>query len=200
MNTGPDPTVIPAVQLISVVEVLEREAVPYAVGGAVALGYWSPGRGTEDIDFNIFLPASRAPEIFALLTTLGVTVPQDATATVNREDQIRTKWGAIYVGLFFAYDEVHEECRRRAVRVEFGTAPTSTWMWALCAEHCVFFKVLFNRPKDWLDIERVLRFAPSAFDVEYTVHWLERALGPEDRALQRFRDLWAEVSADNAER
>ena len=71
-------------------------------------------------------------------------------------------------------------------------------MWVLCAEHCVSFKVLFNRKKVWLDIERVLGFAPSDFDFEYTDHWLERALGPEDRALARFRDLWAEVSGDNA--
>lgn len=92
MNTGPDPTTIPAVQLIAVVEMLERERIPYAVGGAVALGYWSQGRGTEDLDFNIFLPASRAGEIFALLARLGVGIPEDAMVTVEREDHVRTKW------------------------------------------------------------------------------------------------------------
>ncbi len=200
MNTGPDPTTIPAGQLIAIVEMLEREAIPYAVGGAVALGYWSQGRGTEDLDFNIFLPASRAPEIFGLLAGLGVTIPEDAMSVVTREDQVRTKWGVVFVDLFFAYDEVHEECQRRAARTEFGEAPLFTTMWVLSAEHCVFFKVLFNRKKDWLDIERVLRFAPAEFDFEYTSRWLERALGAEDRALARFRELWAEVSADNSPR
>jgi hypothetical protein len=195
VNTGPDPTTIPAVQLISIVDALEQEGIPCAVGGAVALGYWSPGRGTEDLDFNIFLPTSRAADIFVLLTSLGVTVPEDADATVKREDQIRTRWGVVYVDLFFAYDDVHDECRRRAARVEFGTAPTSTSMWVLCAGHCVFFKVLYNRQKHWLDIERVLRFAPGEFDFPYTDYWLERALGPDDRALARIRELWAKVSA-----
>ena len=88
MNTGPDPTTIPAVQLIAVVEMLERERIPYVVGGAVALGYWSQGHCTEDLDLNIFLPASRAGEIFALLARLGVGIPEDAMVTVKREDHV----------------------------------------------------------------------------------------------------------------
>lgn len=34
---------------------LDRRGIPYAIGGALALGMWSDPRGTKDVDLNVFV-------------------------------------------------------------------------------------------------------------------------------------------------
>ncbi|MBL8680775.1 MAG: hypothetical protein JNK05_16470 [Myxococcales bacterium] len=34
---------------------LDRSAVPYALGGALALSYWAVPRATADVDVNVFV-------------------------------------------------------------------------------------------------------------------------------------------------
>ena len=50
-------------------DVLEAHGIPYAIGGALALGYYTEPRGTVDVDINIFVTPPHA--IDALLQRLG---------------------------------------------------------------------------------------------------------------------------------
>src|SRR3712207_2916901 len=36
--------------------VLETDQMPYAIGGAVALGFYTAPRGTRDLDVNVLVP------------------------------------------------------------------------------------------------------------------------------------------------
>lgn len=50
-------------------DVLEAHDIPYAIGGALALGYYAEPRGTVDVDINIFVTPPEA--IDGLIQTLG---------------------------------------------------------------------------------------------------------------------------------
>ena len=56
----------------------------------------------------------------------------------------------------------------------------------LSAEDLVVFKVLFDRPKDWTDLDEVLYAQGPAFDAAYALDWLRRILEAEDSRLLRF--------------
>ncbi|MEX1103894.1 MAG: hypothetical protein WED87_06575, partial [Dehalococcoidia bacterium] len=159
-------------------------------GGAITLVYWAEPRGTTDIDINIFLRASEAVRTFGLLSLLGIEIPAGAADEARARDQVRLPWGETPVDLFFSFDPFHDSCLSRRVRTTFRGRDT----WVLSAEDAVIFKVVFNRRKDWPDIEMILKTQGSRFDMEYAESWLTRMLGAEDRALLALRELWAEVS------
>jgi len=45
-------------------------------------------------------------------------------------------------------------------------------IWYLSAESLIIFKVLFNRGKDWVDIERILHVQEESLDKNYIRHKL----------------------------
>jgi len=48
-------------------DALEQHAIPYAIGGAIAYGFYGAARGTKDVDVNLFLPPDEArPALDAL--------------------------------------------------------------------------------------------------------------------------------------
>jgi hypothetical protein len=85
--------------------------------------------------------------------------------------------------LFFAYDEIHEAMHRGARLVSFGEDRLPI----LSPEHLLVCKAVFDRPKDWLDIEQVL-VCVDDLDTGEIRSWLQRIVGAEDprsRRLQR---------------
>jgi hypothetical protein len=46
-------------------EQLELRHQEYAVGGAIALGYWGTPRGTVDVDLTVYLPADKPSDCIA---------------------------------------------------------------------------------------------------------------------------------------
>ena len=55
---------------------LDARGQQYAVGGAIALGYWGVPRGTVDVDVTVFLPAERPSDCIWLWQELGWSLPQ----------------------------------------------------------------------------------------------------------------------------
>ncbi|HMC42880.1 MAG TPA: hypothetical protein VKI20_07705, partial [Acidimicrobiales bacterium] len=98
----------------------------------------------------------------------------------------RLWWGRNPVDLFFAYDPLHEAMRRSARTVPFGEDEIPV----LAPEHLLVAKVVFNRAKDWLDVEQMLLLVP-ALDVDEVNRWLEHQLGAEDGRTERLRRLEA---------
>jgi hypothetical protein len=95
--------------------------------------------------------------------------------------------GRSFIDLFFAYDPFHDSCRARAVPVDFYGEPLSV----LSAEDIVLFKTLFNRPKDWPDIEQLLAVQGRGFDAGYARRWVAEMLPPDDSARKRLELLLA---------
>lgn len=55
------------------------------------------------------------------------------------------------------------------------------------ATDLAIFKLLFNRGKDWGDVESMLRF--GKVDVQEVQHWLGKIVGPDDARLARLDEL-----------
>jgi hypothetical protein len=157
--------------------------IAHAFGGALALASYAVPRATIDIDVNVFLEASRHEEVFAALRKLGVTgdVPIEQ---VERDGQCRLDWGPNPVDLFYAYHELHKAMQRAARRAEFAGDPVLV----LAPEHLLTCKVIFNRPKDWLDIEQML-VGTLDMDRNEVAEWLDQIIGSDDPRAQRFAEL-----------
>lgn len=159
-----------------------------AIGGALALGYHiDDPRGTQDIDVNVSLPAHRAREA---LQALPSDVPWD-DGTIDRiehDDQVRIMWPVdgdlpIPLDLFFAVHPLHDLVARRAVDVPMG----DTTVLILSATDLTIFKALFDRSKDWPDIEAMLTAHESTVDLGEAVHQVAGIVGADDPRVDRLR-------------
>ena len=68
------------------------------------------------------------------------------------------------------------------VPYHFGTSDSDV------EEHLLACKALFDRPKDWLDIEQML-LTVDDLDARDALRWVERGAGETDHRPNRLRDL-----------
>jgi hypothetical protein len=168
---------------------LGSAGIPHALGGALALAYYATPRGTHDIDLNVFVGVERAEEVLAALVRAGVSDGGAASRTaIQTHGQVRLFWDHTPVDLSFQYDPLHESCMKRRLRVPFGEGAT---IHVLSAEDLVVFKAIFDRAKDWQDIEDLLFALGGDFDASYAKQWLVRILAEDDHRLERFEALLA---------
>jgi hypothetical protein len=157
--------------------------VPHAIGGALALAYYAEPRATRDVDINVFVPVALWPQVRDALAALGVDVTADEKA-LERDGQVRLWWDRNPVDLFFSYDPFHEEMRRAARRAPFA----DTTIPILAPEHLAVCKLMFDRPKDWLDLEGMI-VATDPLDLPEVEAWLESMVGEDNPRLTRLREL-----------
>jgi hypothetical protein len=169
-------------------EALDRADIPHAIGGALALAYYAEPRATIDIDANVFVATERWPQVRDALAPLGVDVHLEA-AQLERDGQVRLWWDRNPVDLFFSYDPFHDEMRRGARRVPFndGTIPI------LAPEHLAVCKAMFDRPKDWLDIEQIF-VATHPLDIDEIEGWLQRMVGDSNPRMEKLREIERRLS------
>jgi len=167
---------------------LWRAGVSHAFGGAIALAYYAEPRATVDIDLNIFVPDTEGAPVLHTLSTVGVEVHDAAPAEIARDGQCRVHWGATPVDLFFADLPLHAAMERSLRLVPFADREIPI----LAPEHLMVCKSLFNRPKDWLDIEQMLIAVPD-LRVDEVTTWMEAIAGREDLRTQRLRGLIADL-------
>jgi len=155
--------------------------IPHAFGGALALAYYAEPRATIDIDLNVFVPAERFSDVAVPLGRLGAASDNPLVAAiVQRDGQARVMWDATPIDLFFAYDSFHDAAgaARHVVPFGGGTIPI------LAAEHLIVCKAVFNRPKDWVDIDAMLA-ADTDVNVAEVTRWVARIAGDEDPRYNR---------------
>jgi hypothetical protein len=187
MSSAP---VLPHEKIQALSRALASAGVPHAFGGAIALLYCGEPRGTIDIDVNVFVHERNAAPVLGLLRPLGVAVEEvDALSAILRDGQVRLDWTGTPLDLFFAYDALHDACRERSERVDFLGMTISV----LSAEDLVVFKVLFNRRKDWADVEQILRSQGPRFDAAYVRNWLARIVGDSDSRAIAFEAVVLET-------
>lgn len=154
-------------------------AIPHAFGGAISLGYHAEPRATIDIDVNVFVPVDRAAEVLEPLGELGAEIA-GAGETAVRDGQVRVMWGATPIDLFFSYDPFHVAADEAAVVVPFA----ETTIRVLSATHLTICKAVFDRPKDWIDIEAMLTIG-TYIDTAEALRWVGRIAGDEDPRFDR---------------
>lgn len=175
-------------KVVAIHEALDGAQIPHAIGGALALAYYAEPRATIDLDLNVFVPTERWPDVRAALAPVGVNVGVDQAA-LERDGKARFWWDRNPVDLFFSYDPFHEEMRRSARKVPFA----GTTIPILSPEHLAVCKAMFDRPKDWLDIEQIL-VATSPLDLPEIEAWLESMVGEPDHRLARLREIAERLS------
>jgi hypothetical protein len=136
-------------RLVALHRALAKARIPHAFGGAIALAYWTlDPRGTSDIDVNVFVPAE-APQRALDALPDDVAQPAGTLEAITRDGQVRLWWDDIPIDLFFNYADVHEEAARNRRRVSFE----GTRIPVLGPVELAVFKVMFDRTRDWADLE-----------------------------------------------
>lgn len=166
---------------------LGRAGIPHAFGGALALAYYATPRATVDIDVNVFVSPDRYESVASILRRVGVDKVPNAARAV-RDGQVRAWWGTTPIDLFFSYDEIHEAMRAAVRVVPFGRKKIPI----LAPEHLLVAKTVFDRAKDWLDIEQML-VAVDDLDVQEVERWLAHLVGEADPRARRFKALMTEL-------
>ncbi len=104
--------------------------------------------------------------------------------TVHRDGQVRVLWDDTPIDLFFSYDPFHDAAARDVRNVPFG----DTTIPVLGPEHLVVCKVVFDRPKDWVDIEAMLD-AGTSLNAAEVLRWVGRIAGDDDARYDRVAAL-----------
>ena len=173
-------------KIVALSEMLGSAGIPHQFGGAIALAWYRFPRATTDIDINVTLPPAQAGPVLGLLGHLGVTVTEEDREAIDREGQVRLDWGGSYLDVFFATLDFHLEMAEHARMVRFGPLDIPI----LAPEDLIACKAIYDRPKDWLDIEEMLRWGTEV-DADRTLHWVGEFLGPGAPQYARLTGLLA---------
>jgi Nucleotidyl transferase AbiEii toxin, Type IV TA system len=173
-----------AAKIVSAHEMLDSMRVPHQFGGAVALAWYRSPRATTDIDLNVTVAPRDAEPILGALTHLGVAVSRSDRAAIRRDGQARLDWGGSYLDLFFATLELHREMAVRSREVGFGPVQIPI----LAPEHLIVCKAVFNRPRDWVDIEEMLDWGTKIDEAE-VMRWIDEILGTRSDQRGRLNEL-----------
>ena len=176
-------------KVVAIDRALESARIPHAFGGALALAYYAEPRATIDIDVNVFVTPDRSEDVRSALEPLGI-VPGGERA-LRRDGQSRWRWDATPVDLFFSNDPIHDAMRSAIRRVPFGDERIPI----LGPEHLLICKLVFDRPKDWIDIEQMLVLVDDLDEAEIR-RWVDRMLAKDDPRLERLKKLLARRNAE----
>ena len=169
-------------RLLAIHAALSDAGFPHAFGGAIALAYCTEEpRGTRDLDVNVFAEPNRAGQVLAALPSRVAIRAADVRAA-ERDGQVRVWWEDTPVDIFL---DVHRFHRR--VASEVRTVPfVGHEIPVLGCTALVVFKALFDRTRDWADIEAVA--AAGSADLADADAWA-RQLGADAAISRRLADL-----------
>lgn len=177
-------------RLVELHRALARRRIPHAFGGAIALAYWTlDPRATSDIDVNIFVPAERCERALRALPD-GIAQPPGTVEVIERDGQIRLWWDETPVDLFFDYVPVHAEAARNRRTVPFA----GTRIPVLGPVELAVFKVMFDRTRDWADIEAMLE--AGTLDLEAVRAALTEMVGAGDARFARLDEAVRRAGRD----
>lgn len=172
-----------AERLLAIHDALAQAELPHAFGGAIALAYCTlEPRGTRDLDLNVFLTPDRVRDVFAALPD-PVTVTALNLEQAERDGQVRIWWQDTPIDVFFDVLPFHHEVAKGTRQVSFAgrTIPV------LGCSALAVFKAMFDRTRDWADIEAMIE--AGAIDVREVATQVEQMDG---RGSPRVRRLLAE--------
>jgi hypothetical protein len=171
-------------RIVAVHEMLDSMRVPHQFGGAIALAWYRNPRATTDIDLNITLSPEEGEPVLGALSHIGVNVSPSERASIARDGQARLDWDGSYLDLFFATLDLHREMASGAREVDFGPVRIPI----LSPEHLIVCKAIFDRPKDWVDIEEIAGWGTEV-DRETVLRWIDELVGANSSQHKRLGEL-----------
>lgn len=127
---------------------------------------------------NVFVSSASVARVFAALPPGVAHSSVDERAVVD-SDQVRLWWDDTPVDLFFAASAFHMQVAARTRRVPFAGSHVNI----LVAEDLAVFKALFDRSRDWVDIDAMT--AAGALDRRVAAGRLASLLDPDDPRIAR---------------
>lgn len=179
---------------IEVTQRLAAEGIPCAIGGALALGVWSVPRATLDVDLNVFVSPTEFDHAIAVLLSAGLTMdPEVARNAAIVDGWFSGKLSGVRVDVFVPSIPFASEAAatRQHILLDEKRVPF------LSMEALAVFKMLFFRPKDVIDLERLLALQPQ-LDRVYVRRHLEDAVGSDDPRIERWDTLVRESGSPSA--
>jgi hypothetical protein len=170
-------------RLLAVHDALDRAQIPHAIGGAIALGYCTlEPRGTRDLDVNVFVGPDRVKEVFAALPE-PVGISGLSLEQAERDGQVRLWWEQTPIDLFFSVLPFHDQVATEVRQVSFEdrTIPV------LGCTALAVFKAMFDRPRDWVDIEAMVE--ARALDLLEARRWVSEMAGPDSTEARKLAEL-----------
>lgn len=181
-------------RLVALHRALARRRIPHAFGGAIALAYWTlDPRATSDIDVNVFLPAADAGRALRALPP-EVACPDGTAEVVARDGQVRLWWDETPIDLFFDAIPVHAAAARHRRTMPFAR----TKIPVLGPEELAIFKAMFDRTRDWADIEAML--AAETLDLDAVRVTLRTMFADDDHRFGRLEESLERAGAARAGR
>ncbi len=170
---------------------LDEAGFEHAVGGGIALAFHAAPRFTNDIDLNV---AADGTDVDILLAALpdGVVVHAGAAAELRRQHQVRLFWpdpdqpahAGTPIDIFIpAHPTFHHRLNRRAEPVSLAGVELSI----VTATDLTILKALFDRSKDWVDLEAMLE--RGVVDGDDACRGLAELLGGGDTRIERLQRL-----------
>jgi hypothetical protein len=157
----------------------------YALGGALALGYWAAPRGTVDLDVTLYLSSSDPDDCVSVLQDAGCELGRtDAMLSLREHGFCRVARRGFQVDVFMPTIPFYElaKSRRRCVLLDGQTV----YIWD--AETLCVFKMMFFRLKDLADVEQILR-VQQQLDRRWVHNQLVQIYGDRDPRITRWNDL-----------
>ena len=172
-------------RILTIHQLLDKADVGHAFGGALALAYCTgEPRATRDIDINIFLPAEQVLVVQKALHSV-IEFTDSQLKYLEAEGQTRVFWGETPVDLFFNVSDLHQHMSLKTSQGILNGVEIPV----LSAEFLAIFKVMFNRTKDWADLEAMVE--EGSFDNDFVVSQLVDLLGAQDARIERLIRLVA---------
>jgi hypothetical protein len=166
---------------------LDEAGIHHAFGGAFAL-LWCTGepRTTVDIDLNIFVPPTETQRVLDAMPE-EIVASHDERTQLMTTGQCRLSFDGVPVDLFLDVTPFHDDLR---LHVSEHQLVDRTLPFLGCNDLAVF-KTMYNRRKDWADIEEMLR--AGWLDVPYVTGILSDYLGPGDERIRELHAIRDEV-------
>ena len=114
--------------------------------------------------------------------------PEGTAEAIAADGQIRLWWDETPIDLFFDYVPVHADAARHIREVPFSR----TKIPILGPIELTVFKVMFDRTRDWADIEAML--SANTVDLDAVRTALETMLEPGDQRFDRLTETVRRLS------
>ena len=168
------------VALTPLIDILDRLAIAWYVGGSVASTVHGRFRATNDVDVIANLREEHADPLRAALEADHYVDEESIRDAVR----YRSSFNLIHFGtglkidVFVAADSEYEAgVRARRVSESIGDARQPRRLWIASAEDTILAKLVWYRrgaetsQRQWLDVQGVIELRGPELDVEYLNRW-----------------------------